>query len=56
MASLDEGGIYGLTGCLSSCSKDEVKVAEATEMATVNNAQEVGRTPKIGRFESGLLY
>ena len=31
--SLDENGIYSLTGCLSSCTKDELEIAEASEIA-----------------------
>ena len=31
---LDENGIFNLTGCLSSCKKDEFEIAEQSELAT----------------------
>ena len=32
--SLDENRIYSLTGCMSSCDKDELEITEASEIAT----------------------
>ena len=53
---LDENGIFNLTGCLSSCKKDEFEIAEQSEIITVTEAT----TPQlvagnIGQDKPGIF-
>ena len=44
---MDEHGIYRLTGCMSSCTKDELEIAEASEIAIKEKTQELEKEPEL---------
>ena len=41
---LDENGIFEMTGCISSCTKDEFEIAEKSELIRLTDKSKVGRT------------
>ena len=52
----NENEIFKLTGCLSSCNKDEVDVVEASELITKNIENTLGDDEIVGKKQALKLY
>lgn len=52
----DESEIYKLTGCMSSCVKDEMDIVEASEMVSMDTWDTLGYDDIVGGRKALKLY